>query len=286
MRHDEWPTLGQALRGGRHRIHGCVWAVILFPCTWMVTLPLLTGYAVLRSARTRARRIFPTGHRRIMDPEVMRVQRVRAWTAVVVSLFILLVYGKPDDFTEAQTQFWLRPVITPWLLLFSAPAVVAVLYASASPEAKRAMRPCLRRAGRSALWYVGVVTLIPLLFVGCVLTLTAVERNPAELFYLVPFLYLAVLIGMVWAVLFLVFASGSAVRSGFNTSEVHAALPALLTGLLVWELTGISLAMGGLPPGPPLIRIAALVGGPASVTAVAWWEIHRLRTRHGVTLRA
>lgn len=67
---------------------------------------------------------------------------------------------------------------------------------------------------------------------------------------------------------------------------MHAALPALLTGLLVWEFAAISPATGGMPPGPPLIQILALLGGPASVTAVAWWEIGRLRDRHGVRLRA
>ncbi|WP_246204274.1 hypothetical protein [Streptomyces tailanensis] len=88
-----------------------------------------------------------------------------------------------------------------------------------------------------------------------------------------------------WTLLFVVFASGPAVRSGFNTAEVNAALPALITGVLVWEFAAIGFAMGGLPPGPPLVQFAALLGGPASVTAVACWEIHRLRTRYGVRLR-
>ncbi|WP_265584736.1 hypothetical protein [Streptomyces justiciae] len=36
---------------------------------------------------------------------------------------------------------------------------------------------------------------------------------------------------------------------------------------------------------PPLISRLAFLGGPASVTALAWWEIRRPRTRHGVLLR-
>jgi len=88
-----------------------------------------------------------------------------------------------------------------------------------------------------------------------------------------------------WLLFFLAFATGPAVRSGFNSAEVHAALPALLTGVLVWEFAIISLAAGGPPPGPPLVSLLAFVGGPASVCAVAWWEVHRLRTRHGVRLR-
>ncbi|GAA3780838.1 hypothetical protein ACFS5L_11475 [Streptomyces phyllanthi] len=66
---------------------------------------------------------------------------------------------------------------------------------------------------------------------------------------------------------------------------MHATLPALLRGVLVWEFAAVSLVMGGLPPGPPLVRYAAVPGGPVSVTAVAWWEIRQLRLRYGVTLR-
>ncbi|MGP4050075.1 hypothetical protein [Streptomyces sp. 2A115] len=62
---------------------------------------------------------------------------------------------------------------------------------------------------------------------------------------------------------------------------MHPELPALLTSVLVWE----SAALGGLPTGPPAIAYAIRIGGPATVTAIACWEIHRLRTRYGVTLR-
>ncbi|MGQ4489419.1 hypothetical protein ACN6LM_007133 [Streptomyces sp. SAS_281] len=48
----------------------------------------------------------------------------------------------------------------------------------------------------------------------------------------------------------------------------------------------IGLVASGPPPGPPLIQFLAMIGGPASVSALAWWEIRRLRTRHGVALRA
>ncbi|MFF7144811.1 hypothetical protein ACFZB5_26910 [Streptomyces nodosus] len=251
-----------------------------------MTLPLLVGYPLARSARSSARRIFPMrGHRRIEDPQVMRVQRARAWTAAVMSLLILIVYGKPEDMAEAQAQYWLRLIVTPWLLLLSAPVVVAVLFRWASPDAKRAMRPLLRSAGRSALWYFGAFTLVPLLALAAGWTAQLLERSAGSPYYLVPCLMYATFIPMTWAALFVAFASGPAVRSAFNTSQVHAALPALLTGVLVWEFMVIGLVVGGLPPGPPLIQIATLVGGPASVTAVAWWEIHRLRTRYGAGLR-
>ncbi|MFG2516436.1 hypothetical protein [Streptomyces sp. NPDC048584] len=289
MRDDEWPTLGEVLRGGRQRVHGCVWALLLLPCLWGLTLPLLGWYALARSARSRARRLFPArGHRRLEDPEVARVQRARAWTAAVMSLLILIAYGKPEDMTQAQEQYWLRLVITPWLLLLSAPVVVAVLLRWAPPHARTVMRQRLRAAGRSALWYFGAFGLVPVLAgLGgwTAFALTDGTSAGATRIFLVPLLSFAAFVPMVWVLLFVLFATGPAVRSAFNTAEVHAALPALLTGVLVWEFAVIGLIAGGPPPGPPVIQLCALLGGPATVTAVAWWEIHRLRTRYGVVLR-
>ncbi|WP_308298758.1 hypothetical protein [Streptomyces sp. GESEQ-35] len=285
LRGGEWPPLRVLLRDGRPRIPGHVWAVVLFPCTWSLVLPLMVGYVFARSARLRAHRLFPPhGHRVVDDPQVWRVQKARAWTAAVMSLLLLVVYGKPGDYGDAQDQYLTRLLVTPPLLLVSAPLVIAVLFRWASPQAKERMRPRLRAAGKAALWYVGAVTAVPLVFVA----FTMAQRSvPAaiESVSQVPWIPLLLCVPLFWLLFFLGFATGPAVRSGFNCANVHPALPALLTGALVWEFALISLAAGGTPPGPPLVQIGALLGGPASVTAVAWWEISRLRTRHGVALR-
>jgi hypothetical protein len=285
LRGAEWPPLRVLLRAGRPRIHGCAWALLLFPCTWSVVLPLLAGYSFVRSARRRAHALFPPrGERRIEDPQVTRLQKARAWTAIAMSLLLLAAYGKPEDIGEAQEQYMMRLVITPPLLLLSAPVVIAVLFRWASPEARARMRPRMRAAGRSALWYVGAVTAVPLL----IATMAWADRgtsSTAQTWSDFPWLALAATIPCFWLLFFLGFATGPAIRTGFNSAGLHAALPALLTGVLVWEFAVISLAAGGLPPGPPLIKVLAFLGGPASVTAVAWWEIHRLRTRYGVALR-
>lgn len=280
LREDEWPPLGEFLSG--LRLHGCLWALAAM-CAWPMVVGLLVGYPLARSARRPARRIFPSRARhRILDDDVTRLQRRRAWTATVMSLLILAVYGKPEDVDQAQQQFVLRLIISPWLLLLSAPVVVAALFRWSSPGARRAMRAPLRMAGKSALWYVGSFTAVPLLGGAIYYTRTHLDQNN-NLNLWVP---LALLVPLLWMLLFIVFATGAAVRSAFNTVDVHPALPALLTGALVWEFSAINLAVGGLPPGPPLVQLAALIGGPASVTAVAWWEVHRLHTRYGVRLRA
>ncbi|MFE0677411.1 hypothetical protein [Streptomyces sp. NPDC058867] len=256
----------------------------MFPCTAFLVLPLMAGYVFARSARHRAHRLFPPrGPHRIEDPDVARVQRVRAWTAVAMSLLLLVVYGKPEDVSEAQQQYMTRLAVTPPLLLLSAPLVIAFLFRMASPAAKAHMRPRLRAAGRSALAYIGAVTAVPFLLVAVV----AVEdRSSADLDPGFPWAQLALTLPFFWLLCFLVFATGPAVRTGFNSAAVHAALPALLTAVLVWEFALISLVTGGLPPGPPVVQVLAVLAGPASVTAVVRWELGRLRTRYGVTLRA
>lgn len=282
LRGAEWPTLRDLLRGGRQRIHGCVWAALLLPCTWFAVVPLMAGYVFARSARSRAHRLFPPrAHRLFDDPHVTRLQKTRAWSAIAMTVLLLAVYGKPDDFSQAQEQYMMRLAVTPPLLLLSAPMVIAVLYRRASPQTRTHMGQRVRAAGKAALCYIGAVTAIPLIMVGVVMA----ERESVSTAD-VPWPTVALMLPLFWLLFFLWFATGPAVRSGFNSAEVHPALPALLTGVLVWEFALISLAAGGgLPPGPPAVQILAFLCGPASVSAVAWWEIRRLRTRHGVQLR-
>ncbi|MFI7020518.1 hypothetical protein [Streptomyces sp. NPDC050164] len=285
LRGGEWPSVRELLRQGQPRVSGCMWLVLLAPCTWFAFLPLVLCYSFARSARIRAHRLFPHTHRAVDDRRVTRVQKVRAWTAAAMSLLLLAMYGKPEDVTEAQEQYMLRLVITPLLLLMSAPVVIAVLFRWASSETRSAMRVRVRAALRSARWYVGAVMGVPLL--GGVIIMLGQRQTPSSgSTGAAPWLILAAALPLVWLLFFLGFATGPAIRTGFNTAAVHAALPALLTGTLVWEFSVVSLLAGGLPPGPPVIQALAVIGGPASVTAVVWWEISRLRTLFGVTLRA
>ncbi|MFC5635993.1 hypothetical protein [Streptomyces bullii] len=286
LRGAEWPPLRVLLRGGRARIHGCSWALLLFPCTWTLVLPLMACYVFARSARSRAHRLFPPrGPRPIEEPLVTRVQKARAWTAAAMSVLLLAVYGKPEDISEAQELYMMRLVVTPVLLLLSAPVIIALLFRWASPRTRAEMRPRMRAALRSSLWYIGAVTAVPLFAVA----ITLLEQNSTTssgTSGTTPWFAVAVVLPFLWVLFFLGFATGPAVRTAFNTAAVHAALPALLTGVLVWEFWVISLLAGGLPPGPPVIQLLAVIGGPVSVTAVVWWEIHRLRTLYGVRLRA
>ncbi|MET9604883.1 hypothetical protein ABZZ17_07410 [Streptomyces sp. NPDC006512] len=75
------------------------------------------------------------------------------------------------------------------------------------------------------------------------------------------------------------------VTTCFRASSVHPLLPALLSPLLVWSLFAFQLFSGPDIAAPPEVLYAFLLGGPLSVTALSVWEVRRLRTLHGITLR-
>ncbi|MFD4376744.1 hypothetical protein ACFXKE_02090 [Streptomyces sp. NPDC059202] len=259
-------------------MHGCAWGLLLF-CLWPVLLPVL-AYPLARTAARQAHRRFPVhAYPRVVDPFMKRVQDARAWTALAASCLILFVYGTGADLAELQEQYFLRVITTPWLLLLTAPLIILAVFRLAPPSARPVMRTHLASSGRAALWYFGAFTAVPLLFAGVVLLSESYEP-------LRPVITIALLGPVIWMLFYVVFASLTLVPSAFGISRVHAALPALVTGVLVWELAAVNLAFSGMPPGPLLVQLCAVVGGPASVTALAWWELTRLRERYGVTLRA
>ncbi|MFE4872068.1 hypothetical protein [Streptomyces sp. NPDC056682] len=275
LREDEWPPLGGVL----------VLLVLVFPCFWWLAVPLLVGYQLARTARRIARRVFPVRPvARVEDPEVSRVRRVRAWMALVISVGLLSAFG---GWQQMPGQFLQHLVFAPWLALVSAVVVVALLFWAAGPGTRRAMRTQLWPASRSALWYFGAWTLVPLLFTAAGKGMGLLPSSPNGVFGLL--LWVSVMFvcwaPFWWVIFFLCFASGPALRHAFNLSAVHATLPALVTTVLVWVFAFLGLSSGALPPGPAALAVCVFLGGPVSVTALAWWEIHQLRRRHGVRWR-
>ncbi|WP_241268002.1 hypothetical protein [Streptomyces chrestomyceticus] len=285
LREDEWPPLSEVLRGRREHMRPGVLLVLLLPCLWWLTVPLIVSYQLARTARRTARRVFPVrpaGH--VEDPEVSRVQRVRGWVALVISGALLTVFGGWQDVPGEVLQ---QLVFAPWLALLSAAAVVALLFWAARHGTRQTMRTQLWPAGRSALWYFGAWTLVPLLFTaaGKGMGLLPGSANGLSGLLLWASVMFVCWAPFWWVIFFLCFASGPALRHAFNLSALHAALPALVTTVLVWVFAFLGLSSGGLPPGPVPLAVCAFLGGPVSVTALAWWEVHRLRRRHGVRWR-
>ncbi|MFE4971288.1 hypothetical protein ACFRAR_04120 [Kitasatospora sp. NPDC056651] len=279
FRGEEWPTLRELLAPVRRVARWWALVPLLF-CLWPF-LVFLALYPMARSARRLARRVFIVpGPRGITDEVVLRVQRIRGWLALGAAVVVLLVYGTADDWDQLDQQFETRLTVTPLLVLVTAPVVVGVLFRLAGPAARPAMRAQVRPAVLMASQFLGACAAVPVL-----LWFAGQAQGSVQGLFLGPLFNLLVLALPIWVLMFVAFASPTVVRTAFTMDRVHPVFPPVLTGVLVWELAVTGLVFGGLPPGPPPVQLAAVVGGPATVTAVAWWEVHRLRTRFGVSLR-
>jgi hypothetical protein len=237
---------------------------------------------VIRSARRRAEAIFnQPGGGRIEDRLVTRVQLWRAIVGAAASLFLIYTYGADDGWSGAANDGVVKLILAPLLLIFTGPLVILAFIRYAPAAQRRLLRSRLRAPLKAVGWYVGILVGVGLVLAGSAVLL---KQNYGTL--LNGLVALGLLIGLVWLLPFLLFASAYAARYAFNTANVHAALPAALTVVLVWELMLFSVALeGGMPHGPPAAQWCAVLGGPISVTAVALWELHRMRTRYGVRVR-
>ncbi|MFF8381340.1 hypothetical protein ACF07V_35105 [Streptomyces sp. NPDC015661] len=99
-------------------------------------------------------------------------------------------------------------------------------------------------------------------------------------------LFIAVLILAIYATArllgFMMHAIPAVHRYMFRTMEIHPALPALITVGYVWEMAVQDLLFPVTQW--PDVPSALPLGGATTATLLAVWEIHRLRTRHGVRL--
>ncbi|MBZ4324203.1 hypothetical protein, partial [Streptomyces huiliensis] len=220
------------------------------------------------SARAKARAIFAAaGPGRVEDPVVTRVQLWRAALGTAATILLIATYGIDGGwkgvFSDGVSKLFLAPVV----LIVVGPVVIACFIWYAPPQHRRLLRSRLRHPLKAVGWYLGAaLTVLLCLQVHALLQ----EYHPlGMLSTLAPLVFLPIVL---WMLAFLAFASGSAARYAFNTADVHAALPAVLTVALVWTLNLVTLG-DGLPNGPLTVRIAAFLGGPVSVTAVALWEL-------------
>ncbi|QES42164.1 hypothetical protein DEJ49_15240 [Streptomyces venezuelae] len=237
---------------------------------------------MIRSARRRAEALFNRpGAGRVEDSLVTRVQLWRAIAGATATLYLIYTYGADDGWSGVANDGVVKLILAPLLLILTGPLVVLAFIRYAPADQRHVLRSRLGAPLKAVAWYVGILIGVALILAGSALLL---KQNYGTL--LNGLVALALLIGLIWLLPFLAFASAYAARYAFNTANVHAALPAALTVVLVWELMLCSVALdGGLPHGPPLAQWSAILGGPVSVTAVALWELHRMRTRHGVRIR-
>lgn len=240
----------------------------------------------LGTARAQAAAIFAApSSGRVEDPVIGRVQKVRAVVGALTTFLMIWTYGVDGGWSEVFEDGVTKVFLAPLVLILVGPLVIGgfILYVPA--EHRPLLRSRLRQPLKAVGWYLG----IPVGATAAIIGTLFLARFLSDVSYVLGLLlYLLIfVVGVpftVWMVAFLVFASGAAARYAFNTADVHASLPAVLTAVLVWVLNLVSLG-DGLPNGPLAVKLAAMLGGPLSVTAVSYWELHVLRTRYGVRIR-
>ncbi|WP_207943605.1 hypothetical protein [Actinomadura sp. KC345] len=223
----------------------------------------------------------PSRPDRVHDPVVKRVQVWRTLVGLVAVTWILVSYGLASD-ADAVLDDRLAQIRTTLIVLaVTFPVAVAAFIAAARPPNRRLF---LRRAGKpaGALLALAVTLAGPRLLTGLGYVTedtnwTASPGRVVLLFALGAFL--------LWLGPFGLYGIALSLVHVFRTADVHETVPPLLATLLVWEVALIDVFRGAYDSVPFGIRLAFILGAPLSVTAVALWELRRLRTRHGITLR-
>ncbi|MEU6659029.1 hypothetical protein [Streptomyces sp. NPDC046821] len=238
---------------------------------------------IIHSAHRAADRLFVQDDGvRINDPVVMRVQLFRSVLGLLATLALAFYYGKGTDAWHGAAGDGLgNLIITPVLLIVTGPLVVLGFVLYAPPHLRPSLRSRLKVPLKTVAWYVLAVSIFAgvLVYAGTSDYLNTLPKWAAAVVACV------VVALFVWGLPFLFFASLYSAKTSFNTAHVHPMLPAVLTAVLVWVVAVFNLILEGMPEGPMAAQLCSLLGGPLSVTAVSLWELRRMRTRHGVTVR-
>jgi hypothetical protein len=223
----------------------------------------------------------PSRPDRVHDPAVKKVQVVRTVVGLVAITWMLLSYGLASDADAVMNDRFGQIRTTIIVLAVTFPAAVAVFIAAARPPNRRLF---LRRAGKPAGALLTLVVALgtPRLITGLGYVTedtnwTASAGRVVLLFALGAFL--------LWLGPFGLYGVAQSLVHVFRTADVHETVPPLLATLLVWEVALFDVFRGAYDGAPFGVRLAFILGAPISVTAVAMWELRRLRTRHGITLR-
>ncbi|MGW7100817.1 hypothetical protein [Streptomyces sp. NPDC054838] len=231
-------------------------------CVTFLLLPFVLAGRIYRPGRPD----------RIVDESIERAQIARTAIGIVATCWLLFAYPLRESAGSVLSDKVGEVVISAGLLLVLGPIALAVFVMSARPPGPAFYRQRLR----------GPLTALGTLFGTALLLWLAVTQGTAGSMSLLGF-------GSGLLALFLLpFGMASAVlcvHHAFRTGDVHEVLPPLITPVLVWAMFLLQLFDDAPVLAPLPVRILFLIGPPASVTALSLWELRRLRTMYGITLR-
>ncbi|MEU9235544.1 hypothetical protein [Streptomyces subrutilus] len=210
-----------------------------------------------------------------------RAQVVRTVIGLAAITWMLLSYGLAPDADAVVDDRFAQIRTTLIVLAVTFPiAVAAFVLAARAPNRRLFLRRAAKPAG--ALLALVVTLAVPRLITGLGYVdentnWTASAGRVVLLFALGAF--------MLWLAPFALHGIAQSLVHVFRTADLHETVPPLLATLLVWEVALFDMFRGTYDGVPLGVRLAFTLGGPLSVTVVALWELRRLRTRHGITVR-
>ncbi|MFF3309644.1 hypothetical protein [Streptomyces sp. NPDC002952] len=204
------------------------------------------------------------------DPSVDRLKRVRVVAGAVAAFGV---------YTFVQGRFEFREILENMLtaalvLLVITPLTVGVmLFVWRRTGRLRELRGSLFDSLKLLLLFIGTIVVTVLLW-------QLSMSLGGSLLMMVPGLTAMWLTGLV--------AYGAVQVSGnfFGSAGVHRCLPALLATVTSWLMAIPDLVTGDLHGLSLTMGIVFILGAPLTVTAISALELHRLRRRHGIRLRA
>lgn len=230
------------------------------------------------------RRVFtPSRPGRVQDPAVKHVQVLRTVVGFAAVVGVLLAYRLVADAEDLFDQRMDQVETSVNLLAITFPVCVAGFIAAARPPNRQLfLRRALKPLGAlcAMLCSIAFILLLGNGVFGDVLITDDATPSPGAYARLGFSLFF-----LVWMVPFILYGVAMVLVHVFRTADIHEALPPLLATVLVWELALSDLFTGAYDAAPFGVRMALTFGGPLSVTAVSLWELGRLRSRHGITVR-
>ncbi|WP_405565295.1 hypothetical protein OG418_08805 [Streptomyces phaeochromogenes] len=227
------------------------------------------------------RKVFtPSRPGRVDDEVVARIQKIRTIVGLCALVWVTISYKLAESAgaiaSDRGNQAWINVLV----LAATFPVAVGLLIAVARPPARQEL---LRRTAKpfgSILAIMGAMFVFP----AGVLTGFAGGRfatNPVMTVVTV----VGILLTIVWVLPFVFYGIGMSLVHVFRTADIHETVPPLLAITLVWEMALVDMFTGAYDTLPGPVRIVVTLGAPLSVTAVGLWELRRLRTNYGLTLR-
>lgn len=215
------------------------------------------------------------------DLTVKRIQFIRTLVGFAAVVWLAMSYRLVSSATglmdDRLDQVWNNVLV----MAVTFPVVVGVFVAVSRPPNRRMfLRRTLKPLG-------GMLALFGSVFVVVLLEIADQKGMSAEI---VPDNMFVKVAGFLFLFLywlpFVLYGVVMSTVTVFRTADIHDLVPPLLATALVWELAVIDLFTGSYEGVPFGIRLLFTLGAALSVTAVTLWEIRRLSTRHGITVRS